>query len=187
MNKNRPYDKQISEQRLTAADKAALSPFNKTKNMQIIYPNTVYKHFKEKYYYVLGFADNATNGSESKIMVVYKQLYGDNKLYIREYEEFASEVDRKKYPDVEQKYRFARVELDELLELFNLRLVTKGDNWVEYTDGTKILCIDREYVYYDIYRPMPVSKDIILLADIVRQELFDCKAEPVTLNTLDKR
>ena len=38
--------------------------------------------------------------------VVYRGLYGENELYIRPMEMFLSEVDRVKYPNVEQEYRF---------------------------------------------------------------------------------
>jgi len=37
---------------------------------------------------------------------VYRALYGQRKLYIRPLKTFLSEVDREKYPDVQQKYRF---------------------------------------------------------------------------------
>lgn len=39
-------------------------------------------------------------------MVVYRALYGENTLYVRDYDMFISEVDHVKYPDVKQKYRF---------------------------------------------------------------------------------
>lgn len=38
--------------------------------------------------------------------MVYRRLYGDTSLKIREYKMFMSEVDHEKYPDVKQKYRF---------------------------------------------------------------------------------
>ena len=42
--------------------------------------------------------------------VVYRRLYGDNSLWIREKGMFLSEVDHEKYPDVKQKWRFELVE-----------------------------------------------------------------------------
>ena len=38
--------------------------------------------------------------------VVYRALYGDNQLYIRPYDMFTSKVDKVKYPNVKQEYRF---------------------------------------------------------------------------------
>lgn len=40
-----------------------------------------------------------------KRCVVYESMY-DNKVYVRPYNEFMSEVDHDKYPDIKQKYRF---------------------------------------------------------------------------------
>lgn len=63
----------------------------------------VYRHFKGNSYEIIALAINADNRED---VVVYKALYGEGKIFVRSYKEFVSLVDRKKYPDVEQTYRF---------------------------------------------------------------------------------
>ncbi|GMO15224.1 MAG: hypothetical protein Ta2E_06000 [Mycoplasmoidaceae bacterium] len=65
--------------------------------------NGVYKHFKDDYYIV---EDIAIDSETQKEIVVYRQLYGDNKLFVRPLKMFLSKVDKKKYPNVKQTYRF---------------------------------------------------------------------------------
>lgn len=67
---------------------------------------TVVRHFKDKLYKILGYAEHVDGGK----VVIYTALYAPYKTYVREYTEFMSKVDSKKYPDVEQKYRFEVVE-----------------------------------------------------------------------------
>ena len=71
--------------------------------MQEIKVNSIYKHFKGDLYLV---EDIATHSETKEKYVVYRRLYGNCELYIRPYDMFASEVDRVKYPNVKQKYRF---------------------------------------------------------------------------------
>lgn len=64
----------------------------------------IYKHFKGDNYIL---EDIATHSETDEEFVVYRPLYGDtNKLYIRPYDMFFSEIDKEKYPDAEQTYRF---------------------------------------------------------------------------------
>ena len=69
----------------------------------------IYKHFKGDYYLV---EDIAFDSETKDKMVVYRRLYGDGSLWVRPLEMFLSEVDKNKYPNTSQKYRFELIEID---------------------------------------------------------------------------
>ena len=58
----------------------------------------VYRHFKGDYYIV---EDIAYNSETEEKFVVYRQLYGENKLWLRPFDMFVEEVNKNG-----QKYRF---------------------------------------------------------------------------------
>ena len=66
----------------------------------------IYRHFKGNYYYV---EDVALDSETMKQMVVYRQLYGEYRLFVRDLEMFLSEVDHEKYPQCTYTYRFEEV------------------------------------------------------------------------------
>lgn len=102
---------------------------------EIKYP-AIYKHFKNNYYAVMGVSlklieknliskelnayhtelnkyikiyqinNKYFHEIEDKELVLYKALYDDKGIYARPKDMFLSKVDKKKYPKVEQEFRF---------------------------------------------------------------------------------
>lgn len=77
--------------------------------------NDMVQHFKRetldeteyatnKYLYIIeGFAKHTETDED---MVVYRALYAPYTLYVRPMSLFCSKVDKVKYPDIKQEYRF---------------------------------------------------------------------------------
>ena len=75
-------------------------------------PGDIVKHFKreliqepqEEYLYEI--VSWARHSETDERYVVYRALYGTKETWVRPYEMFMEEVDREKYPQVEQRFRF---------------------------------------------------------------------------------
>lgn len=65
-----------------------------------------YHHFKGNNYKVIAIAKDSETLEE---VVVYQALYGNGDIWVRKLSDFASKVDKEKYPDIEQEYRFEEI------------------------------------------------------------------------------
>ncbi len=65
-----------------------------------------YRHFKGHLYKIIGIAFDSET---LKKVIVYQNL-DDDMLWVRDYDMFNSLVDKEKYPNILQKYRFEEID-----------------------------------------------------------------------------
>jgi len=82
-------------------------------NERFIELNKIYRHFKGDHYLVI---DVATHSETNEELVIYRALYDEAYLFARPLKMFLEKVDKKKYPDVKQEYRFELVSIPSVKE-----------------------------------------------------------------------
>ena len=79
--------------------------------MRKIIIGKTYRHFKGNLYKVIDIVnDSESTGKELKKVDIYEALYGEHLKWARSYDAFISKVDKDKYPDSNQIYRFEEID-----------------------------------------------------------------------------
>lgn len=97
---------------------------DKQMNVRKFHSGDIVKHFKREFlsekeatitkmYEYRILSTNCVHTETGEKLVVYQALYGEQKVYARPYESFFSKVDHNKYPNIKQKYRFEKIEVEE--------------------------------------------------------------------------
>lgn len=76
----------------------------------------IYKHFKGDYYLVEEIAKDSNTLED---IVIYRKLYDDGSCWVRPIDDFLGEINKEKYPNIEQKYKFELIEVKSNREKFN--------------------------------------------------------------------
>ena len=113
----------------------------------------MYRHFKGNEYQIVAVAEHSEDGSQ---MVVYKALYGEGKCYVRPLEMFMEMVDKEKYPDASQNYRFEKIEYQVSPKVMEF---LEADTYKEKLD---IVLRLRDNITEDMIYTMAMAHDISL-------------------------
>ncbi|MFV0465035.1 MAG: DUF1653 domain-containing protein [Lachnospiraceae bacterium] len=119
----------------------------------------IYRHFKNHLYQILAVASHSETGEQ---MVVYQALYGDFKHYVRPLAMFISEVDKEKYPESEQTYRF--------------ELISSVGDQTDSDESAKDLAIEVEGIHVMDLNSIEEEVDPVLLR-FLELETFEQKLD----------
>ena len=133
-------------------------------------PGECYRHFKGNRYQVLAIAMHTETEEQ---LVVYEGLYGEHPVFARPLSMFCGKVDKQKFPDSCQEYRF---ELDEETAVASNDVQRKILHFLEldsYKEKSNYLKLQEAYVTDEFLSAVAVSLDFTESADDLKSRYYD--------------
>lgn len=161
-------------------------------------PQEFYRHFKGGLYQIIALAKDADTMEEQ---VVYQALYGSYGIWSRPLKEFMSLVDKSKYPDAQQIWRFERIRFSEQITAAQSIEATETEKKAEETDfvldplveqfldaesiSEKLRILDalRPRVTDEMIDTMAIASGVEVAQNDVQSRLYDLKE---CLKTIDR-
>lgn len=143
----------------------------------------IYKHFKGGLYQVMAVAEHTETGEK---LAVYQAVYGEKKIYARPLEHFMEELDKEKYPDAEQKFRFELQEDAQGEEEVNIDpMVMAFLDANTYEERLQILVSLRNRITDDMITTMAVACDVEVPEGDLEERFLELKNCLITLERFE--
>lgn len=140
-------------------------------------PQQIYRHFKGNLYRIVTLATHSETREE---MVIYQALYGDYQVYARPLSMFMEKVDRNKYPEVNQEYRFELI--PELLQAQATELPKETCTQENMQEAAETSESEKSVVEPSVVET-PIAEPQLQTADCEPEEEFHL--DPLVLEFLD--
>ncbi|MBD5087516.1 MAG: DUF1653 domain-containing protein [Clostridiales bacterium] len=101
---------------------------------QDIKAGDIYRHFQGNLYQIVTVGKHVETLEE---YIVYQALYGEFQIYIQKLQDFFAVLDKEKYPEIEQKYCYEKVEKEKLATEKNTSIFTIQNGNTPIPDDTK--------------------------------------------------
>lgn len=141
-------------------------------------PHEIYRHFKGNTYQIITIAEHSETG---EMFVIYQAMYGNYKTYARPMDIFLEKLDKEKYPQATQEYRF---ELATTTQVIGEPANTPVKDSANRQEKVPAMEVKKELVKESVTEPMSEQEEQILDIDPQVLKFLEADSYEERLNIL---